>query len=137
MSECRNDCSRSKWLRIFLNFSSSKRFQLNRSKKNASSKKMFKMILINMWFESWFKFDRVLHVRIRSLRFSIVKHMSMIDSEFWKWKYVSVFLNRLNWRRNSFIKKSIFENLLSTRVATSSHDEWWMLKSFTMTWFLI
>jgi hypothetical protein len=113
-----------------------KRSQLNRSKDSVSLIETFKIVSINMWFESWFRSKRVLQIRIRSLRLFVVKHMSMIDSDFWKWKYVDVSLEKLNCNRNSFIMSSISNDLLFDRVVTSSHDEWWMLKSFTIKWFL-
>jgi hypothetical protein len=121
---------------MFLNFFMFKRFQLNRSKNAISLIEMFKIVSMKKWFESWFKFDRVLQIRIRSLRFSVVKHMSMIDFDLWKWKYVDVFLEKLNCNRNSFIIKSISNDLLFNWIATSLHVEWWMLKSFIIMWFL-
>jgi hypothetical protein len=121
---------------MLLNFFMFRRSQLNRSKDDVSLIETFRIVSMSMWFESWFRSKRVLQIKIRSLRFFVVKHMSMIDFDFWKWKYVDVFLERLNCSRNSFIISSISSDLLFDRVAASSHDEWWMLKSFTMKWSL-
>jgi hypothetical protein len=122
---------------MLLNFFMFKRSQLKRSKNDVSLIETFKIVSMSMWFESWFRFERDLQIKIRSLRFFVVKHKSMIDSDFWKWKYVDVSFERLNCNRNSFIMSSISNDLMFDRVETSSHDEWWMLKSFIMMWSLI
>jgi hypothetical protein len=114
-----------------------KRFQLKRSKSDVSLIETFKIVSISMWFELWFRFERDLQIKIRSLRLFVVKHRSMIDSDFWKWKYVDVFLERLDCSRNSFIMSSISNDLMFDRIETSFHDKWWILKSFIMMWFLI
>jgi hypothetical protein len=121
---------------MLLNFFMFKWSQLNRSKNNVSLIETFKIVSMSMWFESWFKFERVLQIKIRSLRLFVVKHMSMIDSDLWKWKYVDVSFERLNCNRNSFIKNSISNDLLFDRIVSSFHDEWWMLRFFIMMWFL-
>ncbi len=121
---------------MLLNFFMFKRFQLNRLINNVSLIETFRIVLMNMWFKSWFRFERDLQIKIRSLRFFVVKHMSMIDSDLWKWKYVDVFLEKLNCNRNSFIMNSISNNLLFDQIVISFHDEWWMLKSFIIMWFL-
>ncbi len=109
-------------------------FQLYLSRNDVSLIEIFRIVSMRKWFESWFKFDRVLQIRIRSLRFSVVRHMSMIDSDLWKWKYVDVLLERLDCNRNSFINSNISGDLLFGLAVTLSHDDWWMLKSLTMMW---
>jgi hypothetical protein len=121
---------------MFLNFFMFKWSQLNRSKNDVSLIEMFKIVSMSMWFDSWFRFKRVLQIKILSLRFFVVRHMSMINSDLWKWKYVDVFFERLDCNRNSFITNNISSDLLFDLTVKSFHVEWWMLRFFIIMWSL-
>ncbi len=73
---------------------------------------------------------------MRSLRLSIVRHMSMIDSDSWKWTYVEISLERLDCNRNSFISSSISKDLLFDLAVISFHVEWWIFRSLIIMWSL-
>ena len=120
------------WLKVLFNLIVSVLFQQNFFAEGAVLMKMFKSVLMNKWFELWFKFSRVMQNIIRCENSFVMKFKFIVNSLSIQLTYVLMRLKVLKISLNLFIKTNSFGILKSLIALTLFHSTWCMLKSSTI-----